>query len=314
MKKALIVFLSFLLILNFSACGGKSETSATENIAKVNPEVPEYVYGKYKSHVDFNSFENYASMVGVMGADVLLGKFESGDYSSNETAELSLETKKAVPEYTYYPCFDSKKVPQSRMTITHLMSDGRLTKQKIGLCIKSFGTQIQRPLAWEATYAVSFDKNKDSDFNSVWVSLYQVSEEYNYLSDPVSWDTFADMAVGAAESDEQDGVSKYLYLPEAELADGKHPCVIIIQPRLKRLFIYILIEKNIYIKLNITSSDEEHWNDRLNWLDTSLNDWFKRLSFDRIYFNYGDYKRVVDRNMRIDYLRGKYDFSYDVVC
>ena len=42
--------------------------------------------------------------------------------------------------------------------------------------------------------------------------------------------------------------------------------------------------------MNITSSDEEHWNDRLNWLDTSLNDWFKRLSFDRIYFNYGDYK------------------------
>lgn len=126
--------------------------------------------------------------------------------------------------------------------------------------------------------------------------------------------TLDDVAVGAAESDEQDGVSKYLYLPEAELADGKHPCVIIIQPRLKRLFIYILIEKNIYIKLNITSSDEEHWNDRLNWLDTSLNDWFKRLSFDRIYFNYGDYKRVVDRNMRIDYLRGKYDFSYDVVC
>lgn len=75
-----------------------------------------------------------------------------------------------------------------------------------------------------------------------------------------------------------------------------------------------LSKKNIYIKLNITSSDEEHWNDRLNWLDTSLNDWFKRLSFDRIYFNYGDYKRVVDRNMRIDYLRGKYDFSYDVVC
>ena len=125
-------FYRFLLILNFSACGSKSETSATENIAKVNPEVPEYVYGKYKSHVDFNSFENYASMVGVMGADVLLGKFESGDYSSNETAELSLETKKAAPEYTYYPCLDSKKVPQSRVTITHLMSDGRFTRQKSG--------------------------------------------------------------------------------------------------------------------------------------------------------------------------------------
>lgn len=113
MKKALIVFLSFLLILNFSACGGKSETSATENIAKVNPEVPEYVYGKYKSHVDFNSFENYASMVGVMGADVLLGKFESGDYSSNETAELSLETKKAVPEYPIILALTAKKCPKA---------------------------------------------------------------------------------------------------------------------------------------------------------------------------------------------------------
>ena len=293
MKKALIVFLSFLLIVNFSACGNKTDT-------KVHKSQNDY----YNQWLYFTSFENYASVVGVCGSGVLTGKCDESSYTLNKLVKKLKMARDTVPDHTYYPVFDGKPAEIKMQEAKYELINFEVVGFEYGIMIDAIGNGSSD--IWKASYKVTFDRTDKWAPKTADVEVKQVSLSCDEPEKALGWDRFAQSAKKIT--------SKY-YDNLLSDEEAENSCQIIMYTANGNVYCHLLIEGRIMVSICVSKTmngyDHPTWDEFLEKYNT---EWLERLSFERIDFEYDKYTEIVDRDETLESFRGKLNWYPEVVC
>ena len=290
MKKALIVFLSFLLILNFSACGGKEDVDVGKDNSGLDSPTTDF-----KTYIDFTSFENYASSVSVLGSDILLGKYNGERYDLKTIMKMKKVLRDTLPDYTYYPYFNGEKTElimwkaQCRLNSESYIS----TEYSISVYSPNF-FNYRTSNVWMMKYSVSLKGVDQSTPKIMHVTLEQAGPGCEYPLKALAWDSTVKEV-----TDPRNKRRYYTNALENDMANEKY--LYVIEEGIPDLYCSFLLEDRVCLRIRIDRDEsqlnDEMWND---WIENRMMDWLEKLSFERIDFEYDKYNEIVDRDETLE--------------
>ena len=287
MNKLALKLAAFMLIaVLLVGCG--SNKSDTEVHKSQNDYYNQYLY--------FTTFENYASVIGVCGSGVLTGKCEESSYTLNKLVKKLKMARDTVPDHTYYPVFDGKPAEIIMQKAEYKLINCDAFDIEYGIMIDAIGNGSSD--IWKASYTVTFDKTDKWAPETADVEVKQVSLSCDEPEKALGWDRLAKYA-------EYPVNRRYVNLSSDE--EVENTCQIIMYTTHLDAYCHLLLEGRIMVSISISKTMNGY--DHSTWFDEFLKkyntEWLKKLSFERIDFEYDKYTEIVDRDETLESLRGK---------
>lgn len=287
MNKLALKLAAFMLIavLLVGCASNKSDT-------EVHKSQKDY----YNQYLYFTSFENYASVVGVCGSGVLTGKCEESSYTLNKLVKKIKMAWDTVPDHTYYPVFDGKPAEIQKREAKYKLINFKVVDFEYGIMIDAIGNGSSD--IWKASYTVTFDKTDKWAPETADVEVKQVSLSCDEPEKALGWDRLAKYA-------EYPVNRRYVNLSSDE--EVENTCQIIMYTTHLDAYCHLLLEGRIMVSISVSKTMNGY--DHSTWFDEFLKkyntEWLKKLSFERIDFEYDKYTEIVDRDETLESLRGK---------
>lgn len=254
----------------------------------------------------FNSFENFASTVGVKGVYELIGvRYDDHlQYKGKEIEERIKVAEKNLPQYTYYPYYDGLE--------TDLNGDfeGSMSVETVG----------QAPLTRNYSnvrYCASFPNFQTIVDSRVWIDVKMANNSCENPRKVIGWNELVEGSTASHDKckiilDEYgwESLIEYSELREydgvyfdAITKDGQYPCILNLGGF--GIVFNFLLEDNVLFKLYLEKTSESRKDGSWKNLVIDL-DWLKNLSFKRIDFEYHKYTEVVDYDENLDTINHSY--------
>ena len=263
---------------------------------KTDTEVHKSQNDYYNQYLYFTTFENYASVIGVCGSGVLTGKCEESSYTLNKLVKKLKMARDTVPDHTYYPVFDGKPAEIKMQEAKYELINFEVVGFEYGIIIDAIGNGSSD--IWKASYKVTFDKTDKWAPKTADVEVKQVSLSCDEPEKALGWDRLAKYA-------EYPVNRRYVNLSSDE--EVENTCQIIMYTTHLDAYCHLLLEGRIMVSISISKTMNGY--DHSTWFDEFLKkyntEWLKKLSFERIDFEYDKYTEIVDRDETIESLRGK---------
>ena len=262
---------------------------------KTDTEVHKSQKDYYNQYLYFTSFENYASVIGVCGSGVLTGRCEESSYTLNKLVKKLKMARDTVPDYTYYPVFDGKPAEIIMQKAEYKLINCDAFDIEYGIMIDAIGNGSSD--IWKASYTVTFDKTDKWAPETADVEVKQVSTSCDEPEKALGWDRLAQFVKNYASK-------YYIKLSNDKEVENARQTIMYLMNR--NVYCHLLLEGRIMVSISISKTmngyDYPTWYEFLEKYNT---EWLKKLSFERIDFEYDKYTEIVDRDETLESLRGK---------